>query len=100
MSEPTITLTLRELDALLAAARRERPVNDVAPPTASVPPPVTPLPVTPLPKYLTTKEAAALLGMSPKGLEAMRARGEGPAHIRIGRAVRYLASELGRRNAG
>lgn len=48
------------------------------------------------PAFLTTKEAAAVLGLTAKGLEAMRARGEGPPFVRIGRAVRYLASELPR----
>jgi hypothetical protein len=87
--EPTITLTVTKLSALLAAARGERPANDV---------PVAPAPITPrraeLPEYLTTKEAAALLGVSPKGLEAMRARGDGPPFTRIGRRVRYVATEL------
>lgn len=46
------------------------------------------------PEYLTTRQAAALLGVSAKGLEAMRARGEGPPFIRVGRKVRYVASAL------
>jgi predicted DNA-binding transcriptional regulator AlpA len=44
--------------------------------------------------YLTTREAAALLGVSVKGLAAMRARGAGPKYVRIGNRVRYVASEL------
>jgi hypothetical protein len=93
-SEPTITLTLSELNALLAAARRERPANDVANTPVTPPPPAAQHAV---PEYLDTKAAATLLGVSPKGLEAMRARGEGPPFIRVGRRVRYVASELGRR---
>lgn len=47
------------------------------------------------PEYLTTREAAALLGVSTRHLEAMRAEGRGPRCIRVGRAVRYPRAELG-----
>jgi excisionase family DNA binding protein len=42
-----------------------------------------------LPEYLTTREAAALVGVSVRTLEALRAEGRGPRFVRIGRAVRY-----------
>lgn len=53
-----------------------------------------PAPDAPAPEYLTTREAAALLGVSVKGLEALRARSEGPPFIRLGRAVRYRRDDL------
>jgi hypothetical protein len=62
-----------------------------APARAPVAPPAL---VAPVPEYLDTKQAAALLGVSAKGLESMRARGAGPKYIRIGNRVRYLAREL------
>ena len=45
-------------------------------------------------EYLDTRAAAALLGVSVKGLEAMRARGNGPPFIRVGNRVRYRRSDL------
>jgi excisionase family DNA binding protein len=46
------------------------------------------------PAYATTAEAAALLGVTKNHLEALRARGEGPPFVRVGRAVRYPRSSL------
>jgi excisionase family DNA binding protein len=46
--------------------------------------------------WLTTKEAAAILRVTVKGLERMRADGRGPAHTRIGRSVRYRRGDLRR----
>lgn len=43
--------------------------------------------------FLTTKQAGELLGMSPKSLEALRARGAG---LRIGRLARYNRDDLHR----
>lgn len=65
------------LTAELAEALRAAPAP--APLPASAEPP----------EYLTTAEAAALLGVSAKHLEALRANGRGPAFVRIGHAVRY-----------
>lgn len=45
-------------------------------------------------EYLTTNEAAALLGVSAGHLKALRARDDGPIPHRIGRAVRYRRSEV------
>lgn len=78
---------LSEAAAALArlAGRRSRPA----------PVPVAaPAPSAALPAYLTTKQAAALLGVHHKTLEALRANGAGPAFVRVGKAVRYLASDL------
>ena len=44
--------------------------------------------------YMKTKEAAALLGLSPRTLETYRWRGGGPAFSRFGSSVRYLRSHV------
>jgi len=46
--------------------------------------------------YLSTKEAARHLNISPRTLEAMRATGRGPACRRHGRLWRYQLDELDR----
>jgi excisionase family DNA binding protein len=71
-----------ELTAELAEAMRAAPVP-------------APLPVAgDAPEYLTTDEAAALLGVSASHLKALRAEGRGPHHVRVGRAVRYPRAAL------
>lgn len=40
-------------------------------------------------RYLTTREAAGLLGVSERHLAALRASGSGPEFVRIGAAIRY-----------
>jgi predicted DNA-binding transcriptional regulator AlpA len=46
-------------------------------------------------QLLTEKEAAKLLGMTPRFLQARRVRGNGPPFIRISsRAIRYRVSDL------
>lgn len=46
-------------------------------------------------KLLTTQEAAALLGLSPRTLEGLRRRGDGPPFKALSRnVVRYGADEL------
>ena len=44
--------------------------------------------------YMKTKEAATLLGLSPRTLETYRWRGGGPAFSRFGSSVRYLRSHV------
>jgi excisionase family DNA binding protein len=44
--------------------------------------------------YLSTKEAARLLNLSPRTLEAMRGTGRGPKCRRHGRVWRYFVDEL------
>lgn len=39
--------------------------------------------------YLTTKDAARVLGLHPDTLRRMRREGGGPPFVRIGRAIRY-----------
>ena len=45
-------------------------------------------------KYLSTREAAAWLGLSPRTLDRYRVSGEGPAFHRFGTRVRYLVADL------
>ena len=45
-------------------------------------------------QMLTTREAAHRLGLAAGTLGNKRSRGEGPAFVRIGRAVRYPESSL------
>ena len=44
---------------------------------------------------LTEAEAAVRLGLKVPTLRAWRNQGRGPAYVRLGRAVRYLAADLG-----
>ncbi len=46
------------------------------------------------PRLLTTEEAAAWLGLSPRTLERYRVTGEGPKFRKIGRWVRYTVADL------
>jgi hypothetical protein len=92
-ADPFVQIRLSDLLALRAAASV---IPELSPALQMVPQRPSADTRPPLPEYLTTKEAAALLGVTPKGLEAMRARGDGPAFIRVGRRVRYVASALGR----
>jgi predicted DNA-binding transcriptional regulator AlpA len=43
---------------------------------------------------LTEAEAAARLGLKIATLRAWRHRGKGPAFVRLGRAIRYLAIDV------
>lgn len=63
--------------------------------TAAPPPPAsTTAEPSDAPAYLTTAEAAALLGVSVRTLESLRAAGTGPRFVRVGRAVRYPREAL------
>jgi excisionase family DNA binding protein len=45
--------------------------------------------------YLTTKQAAEVLGFSKRTLEGLRLRGGGPRYLKVGaRAVRYRLADL------
>jgi excisionase family DNA binding protein len=44
--------------------------------------------------YLTTKQAAKLLALSVGTLEGWRSRGDGPAFVKIGTAIRYSRADL------
>ena len=43
---------------------------------------------------MTESEAASRLGLKVATLRAWRHQGRGPAYLRLGRAVRYLASDI------
>jgi hypothetical protein len=43
---------------------------------------------------LTAEDVARILGTSVGGLAQLRFRGEGPAYLKFGRAVRYLDSDV------
>jgi len=73
-----------ELTAELSAALRAAPAPAPLPAPAGAP------------EYLTTREAAALLSVSAKHLEALRAERRGPRFVRIGRTVRYPREALNR----
>lgn len=46
------------------------------------------------PEYVSTPDAAQLLGMSIAWLERARWQGDGPKFVRIGRGVRYRLADL------
>ena len=46
------------------------------------------------PMYLSTRQAAELLGLSPRTLERYRGAGEGPPYMKRGRQVRYARADL------
>ncbi len=46
-------------------------------------------------EYLGTREAAALLGLSPRTLDRYRVTGAGPAFYRFGTRIRYARADLG-----
>ena len=43
---------------------------------------------------LTETDAAARLGLKVATLRAWRNQGRGPAYVRLGRAIRYLSTDL------
>ncbi len=46
------------------------------------------------PQYMSTREAAAFLGLSPRTLDRYRVSGEGPVFHKFGSSVRYARSDL------
>ena len=50
----------------------------------------------PQPEYLRTRDAARYLGLSPEWLELARTQGNGPAFVKLPRAVLYKRSDLDR----
>ncbi|MXX21935.1 MAG: helix-turn-helix domain-containing protein [Rhodospirillales bacterium] len=45
-------------------------------------------------RFLRPREAAEILGLSPRTLDRRRSRGLGPAYYKFGSAVRYRLSDL------
>ena len=100
MTRPAATRTASDVLADLAAlasdeariaARRAHLHGELA---AALRDASTPAPAADAPEYLTTEQAARLLGVNPKALAAMRGRGAGPQFVRVGRAVRYPRAAL------
>jgi predicted DNA-binding transcriptional regulator AlpA len=46
------------------------------------------------PEYLTALQVSELTGFSEKGLENMRARGDGPRFLKVGTSVRYRIEDV------
>ena len=46
------------------------------------------------PRYMTTYEAAELLGLSAGTLRVWRCQGKGPSYYKVGNAVRYKVDDL------
>ena len=49
---------------------------------------------------LTEKELAAILNVSVQTVRRMRKKGTGPAHIKIGRLIRYRVEDIERWRKG
>lgn len=49
---------------------------------------------TDLRRALTEKEAADILGLTPKALQKWRWQGKGPVFCKVGRLVRYLPGDI------
>ena len=45
-------------------------------------------------EYLTSAQTARMTAFSDKALEAHRSRGTGPPYYKVGKSVRYRASEV------
>jgi excisionase family DNA binding protein len=86
-------LEVKLLRAVAAVAELEAQRDALAAPAAALPPAPAANDTTPgalaAATFLTTAEAAALLGVSVKTLEALRAREQGPPFKKVGRRVRY-----------
>jgi predicted DNA-binding transcriptional regulator AlpA len=49
-----------------------------------------------VPQYITEEQLASMTTLSRSGLQAMRARGEGPAYARLGHRIVYRLAEVER----
>ncbi|MDE0350535.1 MAG: helix-turn-helix domain-containing protein, partial [Gammaproteobacteria bacterium] len=52
------------------------------------------------PAFMDTREAAALVGLSPRTLDTYRCTGAGPRYYRLGGSVRYRETDLAAWDAG
>ena len=48
------------------------------------------------PRYVNTRQAAAMVGLSPRTMEYYRTTGQGPAFFKLGGRVRYAVSDIER----
>lgn len=46
------------------------------------------------PEFITEKKLAERLGLAEITLRVMRAKGTGPAYVRIGRSIRYARTDV------
>lgn len=83
---------LANVHALILELEERRETLLAAPggPALAAPPP-TP---TNAPEYVSTAEAATILGISRRTLEGLRAKGQGPECVRIGKRVLYPLASL------
>jgi hypothetical protein len=90
-----VEIDLAQVDAEILELEERRAALEGAP-TEAPPNPSEPGRATPElePEYVGTRDAARLLGISPRTLEGLRARGEGPPHTRIGKRVLYPLAAL------
>lgn len=84
---------------LAALAARQAELTAELASALRAPAPAPACPAYDAPEYLAPREAAALLGVSVRGLEDLRRSGRGPAFVRVGRSVRYPRAALARGNA-
>lgn len=93
-----VAAKIADAEARIAELEADREELEAAPPPvqpSAVSVPVgTPANDVPVPEYVGTRAAAALLGISARTLEGLRARGEGPPCVRIGRRVVYPIAAL------
>lgn len=90
-----VEATIAELEEAMAATAGDAAPGPPVPAVDLAAPPANDAPAAaPEPEYVGTREAARLLGVSPRTLEGLRARGEGPPCVRIGKAVRYPLATL------
>jgi hypothetical protein len=88
-----VQATIAELEERRAALLA-KPANDVTPAPALADPQTPADTRGSAPEYVDTAEAARILGVSVKTLEALRARGKPPPYTRVGRRIRYRRSDL------
>jgi hypothetical protein len=91
-SAEAVSVDLLRAQAEIAELEERLAELDGAPPPVPAPAPVNP--PEPAPECVGTREAARLLGVSPRTLEGLRMRGAGPAHIRVGKRVLYPLASL------
>jgi|GEM_PF-935766 len=63
-------------------------------PTHTIPPKLAKKTVTPNQQAFTEAQVAERYELSQKTLQAWRMKGGGPAFIKMGKAIRYLAADL------
>ena len=90
-----LDVELAQVDATIAALEERMAGAATAEAPSPAPVPASPAlaPAAPA-EYVDTATAARILGVTPKTLEALRARGSGPPFTKVGRRVRYALADL------